>query len=106
MALFYHQGENMKTLHEITWLALTAMALTVVTPALAITPEPEPEEPVCGFTLTECPPEDSGKRNNGWGNGDQAAPGGSFPNNNAENNSGSATNFPPAVTGKGPFAPD
>jgi len=24
--------------------------------------------------------------NNGWGNGDQAAPGGSGPNNNAENN--------------------
>lgn len=26
-----------------------------------------------------------GGRNNGWGNGDQPAPGGSLPNNNAEN---------------------
>lgn len=26
------------------------------------------------------------KRNNGWGNGDQSAPGNSLPNNNAENN--------------------
>ncbi len=33
------------------------------------------------------PPGGSGG-NNGWGNGDQDAPGGSQPNNNAENNSG------------------
>jgi hypothetical protein len=30
-------------------------------------------------------PATSGGGNNGWGNGDQDAPGGSLPNNNAEN---------------------
>lgn len=30
-------------------------------------------------------PKTSGGQNNGWGNGDQTAPGDSFPNNNAEN---------------------
>lgn len=94
----------MKTLHEISFVALAAMTLTVATPALA----EDGGDPVCIFITTDCPPNDEGpvKGNNGWGNGDQPAPGGSLPNNNAENNSGSATNFPPAVAGKGPFAPD
>ena len=50
---------------------------------------------------------DSSKRggNNGLGNGDQTAPGGSGPNNGAENNAGVTSGNPPG-SGKWPVVPN
>lgn len=39
-----------------------------------------------GCTVDCDPPDEKVKGNNGWGNGDQPAPGNSKENNNAENN--------------------
>lgn len=49
--------------------------------------EPPPPPPTCKGKACEPPPKPEKKKgNNGWGNGDQTAPGKSGPNNDAENN--------------------
>ena len=46
------------------------------------------------------------KGNNGLGNGDQTAPGGSGPNNKAENNGGGNTTGNPPDSGNWPVVPN
>ena len=53
-------------------------------------------DPCCS---KDCEPEPA-KGNNGLGNGDQTAPGGSGPNNKAENNSGGNTTGNPPGSGR------
>jgi hypothetical protein len=48
----------------------------------------------------------SGGANNGLGNGDQTAPGGSLPHNGAENNTGGNTTGNPPGSGKFPVVPN
>jgi hypothetical protein len=45
-------------------------------------------------------------KNNGLGNGDQGAPGGSLPNNKAENNTGGNTTGNPPGSGNFPVVPN
>ncbi len=95
---FYSQGtitatqETIGTIRnikkEIGTMVVTVPASTVdfsqPTRVEVPPPPPEPEPP----TYPEPPPEPSPEpipENNGFGNGDQEAPGGSGPNNNAEN---------------------
>jgi hypothetical protein len=73
MEKHYFWGEVMKTLREITMVALAAMVLTAA-PALAE-----------GTTEPDSPSVGGPQGNNGHGNGDQGAPGNSGDNNNAEN---------------------
>ncbi|MCV2867133.1 hypothetical protein OEW28_00650 [Defluviimonas sp. WL0002] len=60
-------------------LATTGLVATSAGPAFA------EGDVVCNGGGGGCPRK---KGNNGWGNGDQPAPGGSLPNNNAENGPG------------------